>query len=73
MSLTVLVDMDACQGYACCLMEAPGVFDLNEEVGKVMLLEPHPGEHQRDVVEAAVRTCPAKALSLAAPGDRAIG
>lgn len=64
MSLSVVVDLNACQGYACCLMEAPTVFDLNEELGKVVVLEPHPGPDLREVAEAAVRACPAKALSL---------
>ncbi|GAA1516980.1 ferredoxin [Nocardioides humi] len=64
MSLTVAADLDACQGYACCLMEAPAVFDLNEEIGKVVVLEAHPTPDQRAVVEAAVRACPAKALAL---------
>ncbi|WP_033292641.1 ferredoxin [Amycolatopsis jejuensis] len=62
--MKVLVDIDACQGFACCMMEAPTVFDLEESIGKVVLLKEHPGEELRDAVAAAVRACPANALAL---------
>lgn len=64
MSMKVKVDLDACQGYACCMMEAPEVFDLDEEASKVILLQERPPEQLRSKVEAAVRGCPAHALSL---------
>ncbi|MFG3603779.1 ferredoxin [Micromonospora chersina] len=62
--MKVIVDLDACQGYACCMMEAPEVFDLDEDAGKVLLLVESPSEGLRTKTEAAVRACPAKALKL---------
>jgi len=62
--MKVIVDLDACQGYACCMMEAPEVFDLNEDAGKVILQQEQPAEELRAKTEAAVRSCPAKALRL---------
>lgn len=62
--MKVIVDLDACQGYACCMMEAPEVFDLDEDAGKVLLLQDNPPEDLRTKTEAAVRACPAKALKL---------
>ena len=64
MSMKITVDLNACQGYACCMMEASEVFDLDEERGKVILLQESPPEPLRAKVESAVRTCPAKAISL---------
>ncbi|MGN6612221.1 MAG: ferredoxin [Angustibacter sp.] len=62
--MKVIVDLDACQGYACCMMEAPEVFDLDEDAGKVILLQENPSDDLRSKTESAVRACPAKALKL---------
>lgn len=62
--MKVTVDLDACQGYACCMMEAPEVFDLDEDAGKVILLQQNPPDDLRAKTEAAVRACPAKALKV---------
>lgn len=64
MSMRVIVDLNACQGYACCMMETPEVFDLDEGASKVVLLRERPAEDLRTKVEAAVRGCPANALAL---------
>ncbi|AYY15749.1 ferredoxin [Actinobacteria bacterium YIM 96077] len=62
--MKVIVDLEACQGYACCMIEAPEVFDLDESAGKATVLEEAPPEERREQVEAAVRNCPARAISL---------
>lgn len=64
MSMKVIVDMEACQGYACCMMEAPAVFDLDEAAGKAILLQETPGEEARAEVESAARNCPARAITV---------
>jgi ferredoxin len=61
-SMKVTVDLTACQGYACCMMEAPEVFDLDEDLGKVLLLQENPPEELRAKTESAARGCPAKAI-----------
>jgi len=45
-------------------MTAPTVFDLDESVGKAVVLLPEPGEDLRELVEKSVRGCPSKAIAL---------
>ncbi|NDL60366.1 ferredoxin [Phytoactinopolyspora sp. XMNu-373] len=62
--MKVIVDLQACQGYACCMMEAPAVFDLDESAGKAIVLEETPSDELRTQVEAAARVCPARAITV---------
>lgn len=64
MSWQVIVDPKSCQGYACCMMTVPAVFDLDEEAGKAIVLQQHPDDSLRDLAEKAVRGCPAHAISI---------
>lgn len=64
MSWKVRVDPKACQGYACCMMTAPAVFDMDEEVGKAIVLQAEPDDSLRVFVEKAARGCPAHAISI---------
>jgi ferredoxin len=64
MALKVLIDLEACQGYACCMMEMPTMFDLDEATGKAFLLDENPSDDQRADAERAVRACPARAIKL---------
>ena len=64
MSLKVQIDLMACQGYACCMMEAPELFDLDDDSGKAVLLTDDPPEDQRSHAENAARACPARAITL---------
>ena len=64
MSLQVIVDLNACQGYACCIMEAPTVFDLDEDAGKVIVLDESPSDELRSMAETAARACPARAIDV---------
>jgi ferredoxin len=64
MSITVTVDLDSCQGYVCCLMEAPTVFDVDDSTGKVVLLQTQPAPALEAQVRAAARACPARAISV---------
>lgn len=61
--MKVVADLDKCQGYVCCVMEAGDVFDIDDN-GKVVVLTPHPVDARRDTVEAAIRQCPVSALSF---------
>ncbi len=63
--MRVEADLSACQGYVCCVMAAPEVFDTDDDSGKVILLTGEPGEELRAKVEQAVRSCPSGALRLA--------
>jgi ferredoxin len=65
MALKVIVDLKACQGYACCMMTAPSVFDLDEDAGKSIVLR-QPEDTERELVEKAARGCPAHAIVVEA-------
>lgn len=62
--MKVEADLDACQGYVCCVMAAPEVFDVDDDTAKVVLLNGSPGEELRGKVEEAVRSCPSRALRV---------
>lgn len=65
--LRIRLDRDLCQGHAVCIAEAPEVFDLDrtgEGKDKVVLRMQQPGPEHRARVEAAVRHCPTRALSI---------
>lgn len=62
--MRVEADLAKCQGYICCVIAAPEVFDIDDEASKVRLLVAEPGEPLRRKVEDAVSSCPAGALRL---------
>lgn len=62
--MRALADLDLCQAHQMCQIEAPDVFGFDEDADRVVVLNEHPVESQRDAVLAAVRYCPAMALSL---------
>ncbi len=64
MAIRVSVDLDGCMGYACCMMEAPNVFDIDDESGKAVLLVENPPEELRDDVERGARSCPARVIAV---------
>ncbi|HEX2894856.1 MAG TPA: ferredoxin [Marmoricola sp.] len=62
--MRVSADTDLCQGHQMCQAEAPTVFGFDEDTDRVVLLDEHPDESLRDAVQAAVKYCPAMALSM---------
>jgi sterol 14-demethylase len=63
----IRIDLDLCQGHAVCMGEAPEVFEVerNEDgEDKVVLRMQQPPPELRAKVEAAVRHCPTRALSI---------
>jgi ferredoxin len=60
----VVADLDLCQAHRMCQGEAPEVFGFDEDADQVTVLDEHPEESQRPAVQAAVRYCPAMALSV---------
>jgi len=62
--MRVVADRDICQGHQMCQSEAPSVFDFDEDADLVTLLDENPDDSLRPQVEAAVRYCPAMALSI---------
>ncbi|GAB3861307.1 hypothetical protein GCM10028801_25270 [Nocardioides maradonensis] len=64
MSYRVVADTSVCQGHQLCQGEAPTVFGFDEDADVVTVLDEHPDESVRSDVQAAVKYCPAFALSL---------
>ncbi|MGY0498175.1 ferredoxin [Nocardia sp. FBN12] len=62
--MRIVVDPDLCQGHGVCQDEAPAVFTVPKR-GTVQITDPTPGDAQRHAVEAAIRYCPTRALSIA--------
>lgn len=59
----VKVDLDLCQGHAMCELEAPDYFRVPKR-GQVEILNDEPPDSDRRQIEAAVKACPTRALSI---------
>lgn len=57
----VKADLEACQGYANCVVGADEYFDIDDD-GVVVLLRAEVPESDRARVEEAARSCPVSAL-----------
>ena len=64
MSVKVELDIDKCQGYANCLIEAPEIWDFEEATNKAVLIQQNPPEELRAKAESSARGCPAQAITV---------
>ncbi|MEN8159662.1 MAG: ferredoxin [Myxococcota bacterium] len=65
--MRVKADLDLCQGHAVCQMEAPEIFRVRErpdDHDQVEVLLDEIAEALRPKLEAAVRYCPNRVLSI---------
>lgn len=62
--MRVIADTTLCQGHQLCLGEAPDIFGFDRAGDHVVILIDRPDESRRDEVAAAVKYCPAFALSV---------
>jgi ferredoxin len=60
----IIADLEACQGYANCVIEAPDVFDIDDSSAKVVILQAAPTPDLMDDVRRAAAACPVKALTI---------
>lgn len=63
MPAVVKADLEACQGYANCVVAADDYFDINDD-GVVVLLKATVPDSERARVEEAARSCPVSALQV---------
>jgi ferredoxin len=62
--MKVTVAEEKCEGYACCVIAAPEVFDIDTATGRVVILLEEPGEDLREAVEEAARDCPVRVITV---------
>jgi ferredoxin len=66
----VRIDWDLCEGNGVCAVEAPEVFDMDEDDNLIVLQEQF-GEELLPKVEAAARSCPKRAIFVESDGEGA--
>ena len=59
----IRADLEACQGYANCVVGAEDYFDISDD-GVVVLLHTQVSDAERGRVEEAARSCPVSALMV---------
>ncbi|MFF4696547.1 ferredoxin [Streptomyces chattanoogensis] len=57
---------DRCVGAGMCALTAPGVFDQDDEDGRVVLLDPKPSPAHHAAARLAAGLCPAAAITVTA-------
>lgn len=62
--MRVVVELSKCQGYANCVVEAPDLFDLDEEAGKAVVTVDHVDPALEGDAERAVANCPVAAITI---------
>ncbi|EGD42539.1 hypothetical protein NBCG_03127 [Nocardioidaceae bacterium Broad-1] len=62
--MKLIADLGLCQGHQECLAEAPELFGFDEDSYQVVVRVPEPSADQLAAARAAVKYCPAFALTL---------
>lgn len=62
--MRVVVDLNTCQGYANCVVEAPDLFDVDDESGKAVVLLEEVDASLADDAQRAVDNCPVSAITI---------
>ena len=62
--MRLVADLGLCQGHQECLAEAPELFGFDDDGYHVVVRVPEPSREQLPVARAAVKYCPAFALTL---------
>lgn len=62
--MRAVVDVGTCQGYANCVVEADGIFDLDEETEKAVVLVPLVPDDLVEDARRAAASCPVSAITL---------
>ncbi|WP_420606455.1 ferredoxin [Novosphingopyxis sp.] len=63
--MKVVVDWALCDGNGVCSVEAPDIFELNDD-DELVVLKDEFGAELKEQASAAVRVCPKRALRLEA-------
>ncbi|OUZ12207.1 hypothetical protein BHE97_03210 [Aeromicrobium sp. PE09-221] len=69
MAIIVKFDPSKCQGYANCLIEAPEIWDFDEDNDVALLIQDVVPDSLRVKAEASARGCPAHAITVENQSD----
>ncbi|WP_216913231.1 ferredoxin [Nocardia sp. NBC_01377] len=61
--MKVIVDWGLCDGNGVCAIEAPTVFEIDDD-DELQLLKDEISDVERGAVDSAIRVCPKRALRL---------
>lgn len=61
--MRIVIDWGLCEGNGACALEAPEMFEMDDDDNLLVLSESLPGE-QRSLLEAAARSCPKRAITV---------
>ena len=61
--MKIVVDFDRCASNGRCMEIAPELFEVRDD-GYLYVLNEHPDESSRALVEEAVANCPTQAISI---------
>ena len=64
MAFKMVFDSAKCQGYANCIIEAPEIWDFDEDADTAVLVQELPDQALRAKGEASARGCPAHAITV---------
>ena len=64
MAYKVVFDRSKCQGYANCIIEAPEIWDFDEDADIAVLRQEQPSDELRAKADASARGCPAHAIEV---------
>jgi len=67
--MRVQADRSKCMGAGMCALNAPEVFDQDEDEGLVVVLDTEPPAGQAYAVRDSVNLCPASAIALVERGS----
>jgi ferredoxin len=62
--MKVIVNLDTCDTHGDCVVEAPAVFDLDDDDDYVRVLQISPPEDLREAVVRAAEACPVSAITI---------
>jgi ferredoxin len=63
MPFSVTVDSTRCEGHGLCVLDSPGVFQLDDDGYATVVIE-QVSDELRPEVDGCVRGCPAGAISV---------
>lgn len=62
-TMRIVVDFDVCEANAVCMGLAPDYFDV-DDADQLTVRTDRPPESERQLMEAVVRSCPKRAISI---------